>query len=293
MSLINNSCCCAIFVTYNPDSNLVENVFSVLQQVSEIIVVDNASNIDAQEILRDISKDKRVTLITNDRNRGIAYALNQGVKYAIAHEYQWLLTFDQDSLAPSDYLETLLLTYYSADNQDSIAIVAPTYETNTGTVSFSHALSKNSDNKVYSEVETTMTSGNLIVTKVFDEVGFFNEDFFIDFVDHEYCLRLAKSGFRIIESHQAILKHALGTATQHNFLGLKIVTTNHNSIRRYYKYRNMITILKIYFFDSISISLQILRVFLSEPIKILSFEDNKYLKIKSIVRGILHGIRGI
>jgi rhamnosyltransferase len=292
MSLINNSCC-AIFVTYNPDANIVENVSSILAQASEVVIVDNASNIDAQEILKDISKDKRVTLILNDRNCGIAYALNQGVKYSIDREYQWLLTFDQDSLAPPDYLQTLFSTYDSADNRDSIAIVAPTYITSTGTLSFSHPLSKNSNNKTYSEVETTMTSGNLISTKVFDKVGFFNEDFFIDFVDHEYCLRLAKSGFRIVESHQALLQHTLGSSTKHNFLGLSIITTNHNSLRRYYKYRNMITVLKMYFLDSISISSQILRVFLSEPIKILIFEQDKYSKIKSILKGIYHGTRKI
>lgn len=290
---LTNDICCAIFVTYNPDDNIVENISSILSQVSEIVIVDNASNTDAQEILRNISKDKKVTLILNNRNRGIAYALNQGVKYAISHEYQWLLTFDQDSLAPSDYLKTLLLTYHSADNRDSIAIVAPTYKTSTGLVSFSHAPSKNCDNKAYSEVKTTMSSGNLIITKVFEEVGFFNEDFFIDFVDHEYCLRLAKSGFRIVESHQAILQHAIGASTKHSLLGLNIVTTNHNAMRRYYKYRNMITVIKKYFFDSLSISFQILRVFLSEPIKILIFEKDKCSKIKSIARGIAHGLKGI
>jgi rhamnosyltransferase len=87
MNSIDNSCC-AIFVTYNPDSNLVENISSILTQVSEIVVVDNASNIDAQRILRDVSKDKRITLILNDCNRGIAYALNQGVKYAIAFNFR-------------------------------------------------------------------------------------------------------------------------------------------------------------------------------------------------------------
>lgn len=290
---LTNDICCAIFVTYNPDNNFVENVFSILAQVSEVVIIDNASNIDAQEILKDISKDKKVTLILNDRNCGIAYALNQGVKYAISHDYQWLLTFDQDSLASSNYLETLLSTYYSVDNRDSIAIVAPTYITNTGTVSFSRTLSPNSDSKAYSEIETTMTSGNLIATKVFDKVGFFNEDFFIDFVDHEYCLRLAKSGFRIVESHQALLQHALGASTKHSFLGLSIITTNHNAIRRYYKYRNMTTVLKKYFFNSLSISFQILRAFLSEPLKIILFEEDKCAKIKSMMRGITHGVKGV
>jgi rhamnosyltransferase len=290
MSLINNSCC-AIFVTYNPDSNLIENVSSVLEQASEVVIVDNASNIGSQEILRDISKDKRVMLILNDCNRGIAYALNQGAKYAISREYQWLLTFDQDSLAPSNYIKTLLSTYYDADDRNSIAIVSPTYTTCFGTVSFSNSI--NNNYKAYNEVKTTMTSGNLIDTKIFDKVGLFNEDFFIDFVDHEYCLRLAKSGFRVIESHQALLKHTLGACTDHNLLGFTIATTNHSSIRRYYKYRNMITILRTYFFNSLPISLQILRVFLTEPAKILMFERNKYSKIKSILQGIYHGIKRI
>ena len=291
MSLISDRCC-AIFVTYNPDSTLIKNVSSVLQQASEIVIVDNASNINTQAVLKDISKDKRVTLILNDRNQGIAYALNQGVKYAISHDYQWLLTFDQDSLAPPDYLELLLSTYYGAEDRDSIAIVSPTYTTSTGIVSFARS-SKNSENKSYSDVETTMTSGNLILTKVFRTVGLFNEDFFIDFVDHEYSLRLARSGFRIIESRQARLQHELGASTSHNFLGLNIFTTNHNSIRRYYKYRNMISILKTYCFDSFSISFQILRAFVFEPIEILMFEQDKRSKLKSILKGIYHGIKGI
>lgn len=289
---LNSDRCCAIFVTYNPDPALIRNVSSVLQQASEIVIIDNASNIDAQEILKDISKDEKVTLILNDCNRGIAYALNQGVKYAIAHEYQWLLTFDQDSLAPVDYLEVLLSTYYGVEDRNDIAIVSPTYTTSAGTVSFAHS-SKNSDNKSYSDIETTMTSGNLIATKVFSAVGLFNEDFFIDFVDHEYSLRLARSGFRVIESHQVRLQHELGSCTNHNFFGLNIFTTNHNAIRRYYKYRNMIGILKVYFFDSFSISFQILRAFVSEPIKILMFEQDKSSKIKSILKGIYHGTKGI
>lgn len=285
--------CCATFITYNPDSNLIANISSISGQVSEIVIVDNASNIDSQAILREISNDKKVTIIFNDSNNGIACALNQAVKYAITHSYRWLLTFDQDSLAPPDYLDNLLLTYHSAENKNSIAIVAPTYTTSFGTVSFSNQRSRDTNHEIYSEIKTTMTSGNLIDTRIFSKVGLFNEEFFIDFVDHEYCLRLAKSGLRIIESHKAVLSHTLGTCISNNILGLEIATTNHSPIRRYYKYRNMITIIKIYLFDSGPIFFQILRVFLSEPFKILMFERDKYCKIKSILRGIYHGLKGI
>lgn len=286
---LNNESCCAIFVTYNPDTSLIANISSILEQTSEVVVIDNASNSDSQKTLSNLFKDKKIKLILNNHNHGIAHALNQGVKYAILCEYQWILTFDQDSLAPPNYLNTLLSTYYSIENRDSVAIVAPVYVTDVRTISFSNTLSKSSE--TYNEVETTMTSGNLIDTKIFSVVGWFNEDFFIDFVDHEYCLRLRDLRFRIIESSQALLQHSLGSSSTHYFFGLSIVTTNHNSIRRYYKYRNMISLLKTYPFNRLS--LLIVRALLSEPTKILIFEQQKYPKIRSIIKGIIHGIRGI
>jgi rhamnosyltransferase len=286
---LNNESFCAIFITYNPEPSIITNISRVLEQLSEVIVIDNASSSDSQKILNNLSNHKRIKLIVNEHNYGIAHALNQGAKYAILCEYKWILTFDQDSLAPPNYLNTLLSTYYSIEDRDSVGIVAPVYVTDFGTISFSNSRSKNIE--TYNEVKTTMTSGNLINTKMFNMVGWFNEDFFIDFVDHEYCLRLRDLGFRIIESPQALLQHSLGSSSVHYLFGISIVTTNHNSIRRYYKYRNMISILKTYPINLMS--LLIVRALISEPAKILIFEQQKYQKIKSIIKGIIHGMRGI
>jgi GT2 family glycosyltransferase len=43
-----------------------------------------------------------------------------------------------------------------------------------------------------------MSSGNLLNLAAFKQVGAYNESFFIDYVDHEYCLRLKKKRFSIL-----------------------------------------------------------------------------------------------
>lgn len=40
-------------------------------------------------------------------------------------------------------------------------------------------------------------------------------DLFIDSVNHEYCLRLQKNGYKVIQLNTAIFEHNLGNRTEH------------------------------------------------------------------------------
>jgi rhamnosyltransferase len=48
------------------------------------------------------------------------------------------------------------------------------------------------------ETVTTITSGSLVSLTVFQLLGGLRDDFFIDCVDHEYCLRARAHGFRVM-----------------------------------------------------------------------------------------------
>jgi rhamnosyltransferase len=280
--------CCVVLISYNPTQHIVDNVNVLISQVPEIFIVDNGSNPDSLSILEDLSKKESVNIKYNSTNLGIATALNQGVNYAAENGYDWVVTFDQDSLAPTTYIQTMIDAYQNCEDRSSVAIIAPRYETSTGIISFS----KNTSNGNFSKIKTTITSGNIVRVAALKAVGLFDDSFFIDYVDHEFCLRVRSKGWSIIESHQSFLFHNLGNSTLHRIANINIVTTGHSPIRRYYKYRNLVATLKKYYWFEPWETLINFKSLIFEPLKILLFEDEKKSKISYICKGVLDGITG-
>ncbi len=91
------------------------------------------------------------------------------------------------------------------------------------------------------------TSGSLIKREVFESVGFYDDDFFIDFVDIDFCLRLKKHGFRVLKAMQVELQHELGSKQTRNLLGLKIPFRDHTPWRYYYMMRNRLLMYRRYY----------------------------------------------
>ena len=67
---------------------------------------------------------------------------------------------------------------------------------------------------------------------------------FIDYVDHEFCLRCNLWGYKIIEASNAILRHSVGRLHKGRFMGREISFSDHSPLRKYYFVRN---ILFVYF----------------------------------------------
>ena len=64
---------------------------SLYQQVDRIVLIDNASkNID--DVDKAFSSYANITIIKNDKNKGIAYALNQILQFAYRQHYEWYLS---------------------------------------------------------------------------------------------------------------------------------------------------------------------------------------------------------
>lgn len=272
---------CAVVVTYNPDRTLKENLLKLKEQVSKIIIVDNGSMNDVSIIVKDI---ENCIVIKNNMNLGIANALNIGVNY-IQNSCEWILTLDQDSKISSNMINLMLDEYNNRQDKNEIMIIA------------ANSVEKNK--KIYEKknkselVLTEITSGNLVNVKIFEKIGLFREELFIDLVDHEFCLRVNSKGFKILKVRNAILWHSLGNTKEYNFLGKKITSSNHSALRRYYMSRNRIIIWKEYKSKYPEWVDKDKKLFLNEFVRILLFEKQKIDKINKIIIGVLDGKKGI
>ena len=206
---------CGVTVLYNPTETegIFENINSYLYGLDKLYLVDNSEK--ENEKLKDkyINLSSKIEYIKMNGNEGIAKALNVAKNKAIKENYDWLLTMDQDSkFKNNDFLKMLNLVkkYFKED----IAIFSPFHKT----------VGSNCENKEIIEKDTVMTSGNLLNLKIAQEIGDFEEKFFIDEVDHDYCYRIKKENYKIIVLNKIILKHNLGNIKKYRFFSV----TNHN-----------------------------------------------------------------
>lgn len=281
---------CAIVVSYNPDIDIAKNINALIQQVDEVVIVDNGSCMNSKKNLRFLSRQKNVRLICNNKNIGIASALNIGARYALEAGYHWVATFDQDSKITPGFVHSMLTSYKACDYKEKVALVSPIYYDKKTDIKTKRGLYDNNDSVLFSEIEATITSGNLIKSNVFDFVGFFEDSFFIDYVDYEFCLRCRSKGFKIIESPQALLIHSVGFGAKHSFFRKTVVTTNHNHLRRYYNSRNRCVLYKRYILSNPKWVIKDIDLYIKDIVKVLFFEEASLLKTYFIFKGIFHGL---
>lgn len=81
---------------------------------------------------------------------------------------------------------------------------------------------------------------------IFDKVGWFASEYFIDLVDWEYSFRVRKAGFLVVDSKHATLLHAPGNPSETTLLGHAFHSTHHSAMRRYYLTRNRIVFYRKY-----------------------------------------------
>lgn len=270
-----------VVVLYHPDNSFVNNIQSYINFVDQLYVVDN-SDIVNSDVVAEIKKIHQCRYVNNNGNQGIARALNVGVDMAAANGANWVLTMDQDSCFEQGALINMIEWLKKNDTKE-VGIISPV-----------HKIVGEKYNKSDEVIDVTsvMASGNLLNINAYNDVGGFREDFFIDYVDHEYCLRLSKFNFRVLLSCNSVLNHNLGASESISVLGHIVICTNHNFIRRYYITRNRLKVITMYFFSQPIYCLKDIKDFIISWIKIILFEKDSMVKQKSILLGMLHFLKG-
>ncbi len=233
----------AVVVTYRPEGALLENLRRILSQVPTVIVVDNGSEGPSAQRVEAAGNLAGVQLIRNEANLGIATALNIAIRRALQIGSQWVATFDQDSAIPDHFFQDLLRAYNACPATEKVGMVAPG-KWSTGAAS--PAQPPNREEPLFSFVRGAITSGSLIRAEVFEPVGFYDDALFIDYVDVDFCLRMQKHGFKVLNAAQVVLEHELGTKQTRNLLGYPLSFRIHAAWRYYYNIRNRLLLYRRY-----------------------------------------------
>lgn len=265
-------------VLFNPDINrLKENISAVIVQCVHIYLVDNGSNnIDEVKGLLNQYNQSKISILCNMENQGIAKALNQLTTAAQKEGFDWILTLDQDSVAPSNIVEE----FEKYTNNLNAGMLCPVIcDRNKGVV----IEAKDG----YKEIDECITSGSLLNITAWREIGGFDESMFIDGVDFDICYRLRKNGYKILCIQSVVLLHELGRIEYHRFLFWKVLVKNHSAFRKFYIARNTVYLARKEHTNIIKAILQNVKLFLIA----VCYEDDKWKKSKKILQGTIDGFR--
>lgn len=114
-----------IMPCYNAEKYIQETIQSVLKQTEKnfkLICIDDCSKDETYSILQQISqKDKRITVLRNEKNCGIATTRNRGIRVG---KSQYIAFLDDDDIMPLDRLK---LGKKYLDEHDEVGVVAGNY----------------------------------------------------------------------------------------------------------------------------------------------------------------------
>ncbi len=274
-------------VTYNPDREFEHRVTTVLGQFPKVFIVDNASGAEAQSMLQAVAMHPKVQLVSNPENLGIAQALNQGLALAIEDGFSWCVTLDQDTMVFDSMLE-VLLSVYSDCGREKILVGGNYLNVNKR----KNFIDCKGGEKSFRERKTLITSGTLMPLAAAVQMGGFRDDYFIDSVDHEFCLRARDNGFKIVISCEPVMSQSIGSKMEVTPWLSRFASFNHSPMRKYYIARNTLVTARDYCFREPAWAARQAWRLVSDFASILLFESEKSTKAKSFLKGILHGLAG-
>jgi Predicted glycosyltransferases len=303
--MILNKKTAAIVIAYNPENNLVDKLKKFSRNLDLLVVYNNTENEYKNSLFKenvDKLNAKNIEYISCDENIGIASALNVGIKKCLSLDVTHIFLFDQDSdIHDEKYFQYMVEDLDSANSSDhSIVSLCPVIQDESNpdmgckwlttnpncSILFSRKAFTGED--IYPLV--AITSGGLFFSSIFNEAGLFRDEYFIDYVDTEYCLRLNRLGYKIKVCSTVSLLHNLGARTKKKLFGISFYPTNHSAMRRYYIARNSVDMWKRYASAIPAWALFDLMASIYNAFRIVFFESNKLKKIKYSSWGFIDGL---
>ena len=206
----------------------------------EIIVVDNGSKDDSAELIK--SKFPEIKLIELKKNIGFAGGVNVGIK-AAKGDYVFLLNNDaeleKDAIKElistaikekSDITQSVILT----DNGKLIDSVGDEYSIWGLPYPGMRNQPSNKVPKKDKEIFSASGGASLYKKSLFDEIGYFDEDFFAYYEDVDLSMRARMVGKKIVLSSKAVVHHKMNH-TSNKIPGFGREMAIKNSLYLYWK----------------------------------------------------------
>lgn len=248
-----------MIVNYNAGALLSECVEAALSQAGEVVVVDNASvDTSTESCARLFADDSRVQIVLNASNLGFAVACNIGFSKTTG-EHVLFLNPDcrLDPFAASELLKYVesdasvgmvggLLMNLDGSEQGGGRRAIPTpwrsfvrafglsrYEKRWPKLFFDFHLHKQPLPAQPISVEAISGACMLVKRQAIQDVGLWDEGYFLHCEDLDWCIRFTQKGWKILFVPSARVTHALGVSSRSR--PIFVEWHKHKGMMRFYR----------------------------------------------------------
>tara|TARA_Y100000590_G_scaffold429419_1_gene541976 strand:+ start:515 stop:1387 length:873 start_codon:yes stop_codon:yes gene_type:complete len=227
----------AVIVLYDA-SNIVLDCIKNLENI-KLIIVDNGRN--DNELIDKIKKSENLfKYIKPERNLGFGKACNLAYKQV---KTEFTLFIEADVLINTKNIENLISSFLK---YPKAAITAPVLCDSNGKnidklENLPEYYSNDKDKKIKeinNKLFNSMIEGDVCVNfcwaaifltnnKIIDQVGLFNEKYFLFWEDFDLCRKLRKLKIPIIKSHNSFAEHKIAKSTKNSLKTYFIIQKYH------------------------------------------------------------------
>lgn len=271
-----------VVLAYHPDEDIIGNVRALAEQTSHVVIVNNSPDEETRVVLAPLVGDSRITVLEQHANVGVAAGFNAGMLAAFSSGADFAWIFDQDSTVTDGMIDRLLAAH--ARGGERVGVVAPSLRSHATGIIYRRERGTGAR-----EVDVLISSGSLFSRRLVEHIGLHDEPLFIDYVDHDICLRARRYGYRNLKVFDAVLDHRFGDSHAATLFGRRIYLSNYSTLRHYYAARNRTIVVKRFgvgrwFWEDLGFTTK-------SWIKVLLREEGRRAKMAAFLRGIRDGIR--
>lgn len=257
------------------------------------MVIDNTYD---QYFFGKIKAQDNLLILYNKNSFGLAGAYNAALKaLPLSRGVEYVLFLDDDTEIQQNKIFSYIskLTTILRDN-DVVASSGIYRDKNSGTRAnylkcgrFTYH--RISDEATVEQVTFIINSMSIWKISFLEKMKGYREDFIIDHIDTDMCLKAQKNNKKILVDLTAEFNHAIGTRLSYNLFGKKYNSGNHSSLRRQIIGRStMILMLENIFVCPVISYIMLQRIFY-ELLGIMMVENKKLPKAFAFIKGCLSG----
>jgi len=204
----------------------------------KILLVDNGSeNAEGASLASSFPEIETLLL---DKNYGFSGGCNKGIDYCIDKKTDYIWLLNNDTIVPKETLSLLVQALLNDTKAGAAGACLDSDKGKTGKGRINYAVGKTAlkapDHSTENVSCEWLSGSNLLLrAKTIQEVGKFNDDYFLYFEDVELCARMNKSGWSCLLVPSASIEHIDGASTKGSLAAW----------RNYYYARN-----RLYFFSA-------------------------------------------
>ena len=213
---------------------------------------------------------------SNGGNIGLSKSYNEALKFAQAHDFDYLMTMDQDSkwVNLGQYIDQI-------SKHENICQFESLYFVSTAS----------GNNVPFTPITSGgINSGAIIPIPFLNKIGGYNTDFFVDAIDDWLILEACKHKMKCYLVGNCHIQQKFGESAEGHFLGKTFEVVNYAPMRLYGVMRNYFILWHEYSLPK-ELKNKILKgFFITWFVKILLGEENKKKKMSALLAGVYDGL---